>query len=304
MSKNSTLIIRGKHKASHEGHSNHGAWKIAYADFMTALMAFFLMMWLTSATPENVRKGMANYFAPVGNATNITGTSSVLEGGESLESIGNLDKIKFEQSIILPTTNYNNSSKKQESSDSLEESTHPPSFSNESENMSSIKEQQIFEEAQKTLKEAIKQDPTLQKMSDNILINITSEGLKIEVIDKNGSSMFAIGSKQLLDGMTLILKQIAKVIRVLPNQVKITGHTDARPYGTSATYNNWDLSTDRALESRRFLVTSGFPEQRISAVIGKANTELLIPQNPLSSSNRRISILVLRNSPIERQEKP
>ncbi len=304
MSKNSTLIIRGKHKASHEGHSNHGAWKIAYADFMTALMAFFLMMWLTSATPENVRKGMANYFAPVGNATNITGTSSVLEGGESLESIGNLDKIKFEQSIILPTTNYNNSSRKQESSDSLEESTHPPSFSNESENMSSIKEQQIFEEAQKTLKEAIKQDPTLQKMSDNILINITSEGLKIEVIDKNGSSMFAIGSKQLLDGMTLILKQIAKVIRVLPNQVKITGHTDARPYGTSATYNNWDLSTDRALESRRFLVTSGFPEQRISAVIGKANTELLIPQNPLSSSNRRISILVLRNSPIERQEKP
>jgi chemotaxis protein MotB len=304
MSKNSTLIIRGKHKASHEGHSNHGAWKIAYADFMTALMAFFLMMWLTSATPENVRKGMANYFAPVGNATNITGTSSVLEGGESLESIGNLDKIKFEQSIILPTTNYNNSSRKQESSDSLEESTHPPSFSNESENMSSIKEQQIFEEAQKTLKEAIKQDPTLQKMSDNILINITSEGLKIEVIDKNGSSMFAIGSKQLLDGMTLILKQIAKVIRALPNQVKITGHTDARPYGTSATYNNWDLSTDRALESRRFLVTSGFPEQRISAVIGKANTELLIPQNPLSSSNRRISILVLRNSPIERQEKP
>jgi chemotaxis protein MotB len=304
MSKNSTLIIRGKHKASHEGHSNHGAWKIAYADFMTALMAFFLMMWLTSATPENVRKGMANYFAPVGNATNITGTSSVLEGGESLESIGNLDKIKFEQSIILPTTNYNNSSRKQENSDSLEESTHPPSFSNESENMSSIKEQQIFEEAQKTLKEAIKQDPTLQKMSDNILINITSEGLKIEVIDKNGSSMFAIGSKQLLDGMTLILKQIAKVIRALPNQVKITGHTDARPYGTSATYNNWDLSTDRALESRRFLVTSGFPEQRISAVIGKANTELLIPQNPLSSSNRRISILVLRNSPIERQEKP
>ena len=143
MSKNSTLIIRGKHKASHEGHSNHGAWKIAYADFMTALMAFFLMMWLTSATPENVRKGMANYFAPVGNATNITGTSSVLEGGESLESIGNLDKIKFEQSIILPTTNYNNSSRKQENSDSLEESTHPPSFSNESENMSSIKEQQI-----------------------------------------------------------------------------------------------------------------------------------------------------------------
>jgi chemotaxis protein MotB len=307
MNKNSTLIVR-KHRASHEGHSSHGAWKIAYADFMTALMAFFLMMWLTSATPENVRKGMANYFAPVGNATNITGTSSVLEGGESLQDIGNLEKMKFEQSILSPTTNYNSSSKKQESSTLLEEST-PPSSSPEktsssSENMSGLKEQQVFEEAQKTLKEAIMKDPALQKMSDNILINIASEGLKIEIIDKNGANMFAVGGKKMLDGMTIVLRQVAKIIRILPNQINVTGHTDSRPYGANATYNNWDLSTDRALESRRFLVASGFPEQKIASVVGKASNELLIPQDPLSSSNRRISILVLRNTPFERQEKP
>lgn len=307
MKKSNTLIIRGKHKSSHEGHSSHGVWKIAYADFMTALMAFFLMMWLTSATPENVRKGMANYFAPVGNATNISGTSSVLEGGQSLEEIGNLEKMKLEQSIFSSTTNYNSASKKQDASGVLKGSA-PPSPSSEtqplvSENLSALKEQHVFEEAQKTLKESIMKDPALQKMSDNILINITAEGLKIEIIDKNGANMFAIGGKQMLQNMTIVLRQIAKVIRVLPNQINVTGHTDARPYSASATYNNWDLSTDRALESRRFLVNSGFPEQRISSVIGKASNDLLTPQDPLSSTNRRISILVLRNTPIETQEK-
>lgn len=302
MSKNNNIIIRGKHKSGHGGHGgSHGAWKIAYADFMTALMAFFLMMWLTSSTPENVRKGMANYFAPVGNAINISGTSSVLEGGQSLEDIGNLEKMKLEQSIFSPITNYNSSSKKEENSEVQDSSSPSPS---PSKSMSALKEQQIFEEVQKILKESIVKDPLLQKMSDNILINVTSEGLKIEIIDKNGENMFAVGSKQMLTGMTLALTKIGKIIRILPNQINVTGHTDARPYGASATYNNWDLSTDRALESRRFLVSSGFPEQKIASVVGKASNELLTPQDPLSSSNRRISILVLRNKPIEKKKKP
>lgn len=302
MSKNNNIIIRGKHKSVHGGHGgSHGAWKIAYADFMTALMAFFLMMWLTSSTPENVRRGMANYFAPVGNAINISGTSSVLEGGQSLEDIGNLEKMKLEQSIFSPTTNYNSSSQKQENSEVQDPSSPPPT---PSESMSALKEQQVFEEVQKTLKESILKDPVLQKMSDNFLINVTSEGLKIEIIDKNGANMFAVGGKQMLTEMTLALAKIAKIIRVLPNQINVTGHTDARPYGASATYNNWDLSTDRALESRRFLVSSGFPEQKIASVVGKASNELLTPQDSLSSSNRRISILVLRNKPIEKKKKP
>lgn len=304
MSKNNNIIIRGKKNHSHESHGSHGVWKIAYADFMTALMAFFLMMWLTSATPENVRKGMANYFAPVGNAINISGTSSVLEGGQSLEDIGNLEKMKLEQSIFSPTTNYNASPKQQGDADDQDqiEPTLPTPDSKKanSENSAALKEQQVFEEAQKTLKESIIKDPVLQKMSDNILINITPEGLKIELTDKNNTNMFAIGGKQLLDGMTLTLTQITKVIKLLPNQINITGHTDARPYGANAAYNNWDLSTDRALEARRFLVTSGFPEQKIASVVGKASNELLNPSDPLASSNRRISILVLR----QHQEKP
>lgn len=305
MRKNNNIIIRGKKKQSHEGHGSHGVWKIAYADFMTALMAFFLMMWLTSATPENVKKGMANYFAPVGNAINISGTSSVLEGGQSLEDIGNLEKMKLEQSIFSPTTNYNSSPKQPgnaDDQDQIELTLLTPENKRANavnknatdDNSPALKEQQVFEEAQKTLKESIIKDPVLQKMSDNILINITSEGLKIELTDKNNTNMFAIGGKQLLDGMTLALAQIAKVIRLLPNQINVTGHTDARPYGANAIYNNWDLSTDRALESRRFLVASGFPEQKIASVVGKASNDLLNPSDPLAPSNRRISILVLR----------
>jgi chemotaxis protein MotB len=107
----------------------------------------------------------------------------------------------------------------------------------------------------------------------------------------------------MLSEMRLALDKVTKVIKTLPNKINVTGHTDARPYGANATYNNWDLSTDRALESRRFLVESGFPESKIAAVVGKASNDLLNSKDPFSSSNRRISILVLRNGSIEKGKK-
>lgn len=307
MSKNKSVIIKGKHKHGHESHKSHGAWKIAYADFMTAMMAFFLMMWLTSSMPENIRRGVATYFAPVGASANVAGTASILEGGQSLEDVGALDKMKLEQSIFSPTTNYNAAPKnkaaeKPTSNESYDETTgsNPDS---ESTSESAAKEQRIFEEAQKALKESILKDPVLQQISDNIQIKITSEGLKIELIDKDNTNMFAIGSKEMLPNMRSALAQIAKIIKVLPNKINVTGHTDARPYGANANYNNWDLSTDRALESRRFLVASEFPESKIASVVGKASNDLLDSKDPFSSSNRRISILVLRNASIEEGKK-
>jgi chemotaxis protein MotB len=302
MNKTKPIIIRGKQKDSHEDHKSHGVWKIAYADFMTALMAFFLMMWLTSSMSENIRKGVATYFAPVGASANVAGTSSILDGGQSLEDVGALDKMKLEQSIFSPTTNYNASPKNK----ATDEPTSTESYDNKgskSEAESAEKEQHVFEEAQNALKESILKDPALQQMSENILISITSEGLKIELIDKNNTNMFAVGSKQMLPNMQLALRQIATIITVLPNKINVTGHTDARAYGANAAYNNWDLSTDRALESRRFLVTSGFPESKIASVVGKASNDLLDSKDPFASSNRRISILVLRNGSIEEGKK-
>ncbi|MBH1989634.1 MAG: OmpA family protein [Alphaproteobacteria bacterium] len=303
MSKNKTLIIRGKHKHGHEDHKSHGVWKIAYADFMTALMAFFLMMWLTSSMPENIRKGVATYFALVGASANVAGTNSILEGGQSLEEIGVLDKMKLEQSIFSPTTNYNAAPKNKSTEEPTSTESYDETTGSNSDAESAAKEQRVFEEAQQALNESILKDPVLQQLSENILISITPEGLKIELIDKNNTNMFTVGSKQMLPEMRTALSQVAKVIRVLPNKINITGHTDARPYSANAAYNNWDLSTDRALESRRFLVASEFQESKIAPVVGKASNDLLNSKDPLSSSNRRISILVLRNAPIEKGQK-
>lgn len=303
MSQNKTPIIRGKNKHHHEAHKSHGVWKIAYADFMTALMAFFLMMWLTSSMPENIRKGVATYFAPVGASANVAGTASILEGGQSLEDLGALDKMKLEQSIFSPTTNYNAAPKNKATEEPTSTESYDETTGSNSEAESAEKEQHVFEEAQKALKESISKDPVLQQMSENILISITSEGLKIELIDKDNTNMFAVGSKHMLPGMQVALAQIAKVIKVLPNKINVTGHTDDRPYGANAAYNNWDLSTDRSLESRRFLVASGFPESKIASVVGKASNDLLDSKDPFSSSNRRISILVLRNASIEEGKK-
>lgn len=290
MSKNTNIIIKGKQQ-KHESHGSHGVWKIAYADFMTALMAFFLMMWLTSSMPENIRKGMANYFASIGASSNVTGTSAVLDGGDSLEDIGNLEKVKLEESIFISATTHHSSPKtKVDPEDSNTKAGGSEVENNEE------KEQRVLEAAQRALQKAIERDPILKQISDNIIISITHEGLKIELIDKSEKNMFEIGSKQLLDGMKTALVQISKVIQMLPNKVNITGHTDSRAYGATASYNNWDLSTDRALEARRFLVVAGFPESKVAAVVGKASNELLDPEKPLSSSNRRISILVLRNA--------
>jgi chemotaxis protein MotB len=304
---NHNNIIRGsKHSKHEESHGSHGMWKIAYADFMTAMMAFFLMMWLTSSVAENIRKGIANYFAPIGVSVDILGTDSVLDGGESLEKLGNLDNMTLEQTIFSQTINYTTTAKSKETSESKNQQTDPTNSTKQQSdaNKNASKEQEIFKEAQKTLKESLLKDPDLQKISDSVLIDITDEGLKIELVDKDGMNMFAVGSKQMLDHMKLALTQIVKVISVLPNNIKITGHTDARPYGANATYNNWDLSTDRALESRRFVAVIGFPEAKIASVVGKASNDPLNPEDPFAPANRRISILVLRNTPIPERKIP
>lgn len=292
-------IIRGTKRSPHEEtHGSHGMWKIAYADFMTAMMAFFLMMWLTSSVAENIRKGIADYFAPIGVSADIVGADSILDGGDRLEELGKLDNMTLEQTIFPPIISYTPNKK---APDSTESKAPAPSSNTKKKNnertKNTSKEQVVFEEAEKALKESLTKNPDLQKISDSILIDITDEGLKIELVDKDGMNMFTIGGKQMLDHMRLALLQIVKVIQVLPNKITVTGHTDARPYGANANYNNWDLSTDRALESRRFLVSAGFPESKIAAVVGKASNDLLNIQNPLAPSNRRISILVMRNEP-------
>jgi chemotaxis protein MotB len=300
MKKPASLIIIKKHNAEHE-HKSHGVWKIAYADFMTALMAFFLMMWLTSSVSENIRQGLSNYFAPIGASTNTLGTDSVLDGGKSLDELGSLNNMALEESIFPQTPEYKGANKFESSSEGQKEIKDQKEKDAVFEHIK--KEEVVFEEVQKTLKNIFTQNKDLKQYEDQVIANITSEGLNIELIDKAGKNMFVVGGKDVLSHTKVLLAQISKVINILPNKVKITGHTDARPYGANASYNNWDLSTDRALVSRRLLVQYGLAENKIMAVVGKASMELLNEKDPFAPANRRISIVVLRNAPISGEQK-
>lgn len=294
------------HKHHEEDHGSHGMWKIAYADFMTALMAFFLMMWLTSSVTENIRKGLSNFFAPIGASSNVIGTDSLLEGGQDFETIGSVENLTLEQNIFPqpPTYSSTKTQEKPNTNKSNNGATEHSGAQNDStaKNLAK-KEELVFQETEKKLKESFEKDPALEKLADNLKIKITPEGLHIELIDKDGLNMFQIGSAEMLDHTKAAFQKIASLVKLLPNKINITGHTDARPYSKGISYTNWDLSTDRALAAKRYMSSISFPEEKINGITGKSSNQLLDPGNPLAPSNRRISILVLRNFPQTQENK-
>ena len=160
-------------------------------------------------------------------------------------------------------------------------------------------EEREFEEAEQELREALRDTPELQEFKDNILIDRTPDGLRVQLIDQDEREMFPLGSHEMYDHTKELLAQITQVIGQLPNPIAVSGHTDATPYRTDTGYGNWELSTDRANASRRELIRAGLPEGRIVTVAGKADTDLLFPEDPTSPSNRRISITLLRAQPTD-----
>lgn len=322
------IMVGGGHK-KHEDHGSHGAWKIAYADFMTAMMAFFLMMWLTSSVSENVRRGISTYFAPIGASTNIFGTDALLEGGENLDILGNLQNMTLENQIFPDTPVYDlsndqqgdgkqkggatdtspsNSSHRQ--SQEIVENVSKAGGSSlsdkkaESGNNKSDKDSKggigVGEDAYKKtlglIKEAIDKDATLTKFKDNIVTQIMPDGLKIELIDKKRLSMFEVGSSSMLPEMKMVLSKLGTLLSILPHHITITGHTDARAANDTID-KNWDLSALRALAAREVLVASSYPSGKIESVVAKASTEPYDPSDPMSPSNRRISILIMGVDP-------
>ena len=160
------------------------------------------------------------------------------------------------------------------------------------------REEQRLEQAMQEVKQAIQQKIDLKEVAENVRLEITPEGLRIQLLDQDKQTMFPLGSAQLMDHTKKLLDQVAHIVSALPNKITITGHTDATPFrNASAGYGNWELSTDRANASRRELVGSGVSEDRIALVVGKADREPLMPENPAAAQNRRISIVVLRETP-------
>lgn len=286
MSGNQPIIIKKIKKGGHGGHHG-GAWKIAYADFVTAMMAFFLLMWLLNATSEEQKRGIANYFDPITIGERAGGGDGVMMG-ESITS-----QSQSAQSA-MGAVSIQQSKPKDKGMDAGDEKA---SVKTEAEIKQEIEAEAIaFEAIKKDLENAVQNDNDLKEWLSNLMIEETPEGLRIQIIDQKEKSMFPSGSSKMYDHTEKLLQHVARMIRMVPNKLSIAGHTDATPYHTKE-YSNWELSTDRAHASRRVLENSHLSESRFSSVVGRESKELFIKNDPSAPQNRRISITLLRKYP-------
>lgn len=275
------IIIKRIKKVS--GGAHGGAWKVAYADFVTAMMAFFMLLWLLNSTSQEQKEGLADYFTPTTSSTSSESGAGDILGGTSLNSDGAQSSAV---SVSIPTTTT-------ESKDQSTESSSEDDFAD----IAAKKEQDYFEQMAEDLKIAIQESPELAELEDQVLIDITEEGMRIQLVDKDNRAMFRPGTANLYKYAEKVISKIATVVMKMPNRISISGHTDASAFTSRENYSNWELSADRANASRRVLTKSSVTSNRIAEVLGMAATDPLLPDNPLRPENRRITILLLRESP-------
>lgn len=278
------------------GHGHHGgAWKVAYADFVTAMMAFFLLMWLINTTSPEQKRGIADYFAPASVSRSTSGSGGILEGtsfgqdgGKSGGAVAVVVKVTPEDKKTSEDTKPADPASAEDMRRSAEDI--------ESEEQAAA-EQREFEQAEMSLRQAMQDMPDLAELSKQILIDITPEGLRLQLIDQEGRPMFAPGSAEPTDRVKRLMMEVARIVLKLPNRITIAGHTDAGDFQGANGYTNWELSADRANASRKILMGNGVPADRIYQVSGKAGSEPLLPEDPYASANRRITIVLLREAP-------
>ena len=287
------IIIIKKVKKVAGGHHG-GAWKVAYADFVTAMMAFFLLLWLLNVTTDEQKALISSYFSPADPRISQTtsGSGGVL-GGLTMSAEGTLTNTQDPVSANPATP----------AAEIGEEGAEPDTGKSVEDVMSEKIEAQSFHEAAEELKKAMESTPELKELAQNLLVDMTPEGLRIQIVDQEGKPMFALGSADPLPPARLLMMTIAKVVMDLPNKISVRGHTDSKPYGAGATYTNWELSSDRANASRRVLLEGKLDIERIENVQGKADREHLVTDDPLSARNRRISIILLKQSLVKGVEK-
>lgn len=272
-----------------EGHGGHhgGAWKVAYADFVTAMMAFFLLLWLLGATTEKQRKGIADYFAPTLIDTHAIGMggSGVL-GGESLMSNNKLGPKAAAAAIAtvgMPTNPVKGGP----------QAGMGKKGSLRSSPASRAEDAKSFEETRRQVIARIMKSADLAKLAKHIRFVRTSEGMRIDLVDDADYSMFASGTTTLDTRAADLIGMIAGSIRSTANPIMIRGHTDSVPYGDPRAMNNWMLATGRAEATRRRLALGGIPESRFERIEGVADREPMIADNPGDPRNRRVAITLL-----------
>ncbi|MCB6183608.1 flagellar motor protein MotB [Leeia sp. TBRC 13508] len=259
-------------KKINKGHGGHhgGAWKIAYADFVTAMMAFFLLMWLLGSVSKGKLSGISDYFN--------TPLKVALQGGDSTGNAssiipgGGQDLQKISGEVARGQNTANDSEKK----------------------IKQAAEKLNFEKIRESIEEAIQKNPDMAQFKNQLLIDMTPEGLRIQLVDEQSRPMFGTGSAKLQDYSVQLLHDLGKLLNEVPNKVSLSGHTDSLAYTSGDKgYSNWELSADRANASRREMIAGGLQEGKILRVVGLGPAVPLDEQNPDAPINRRISIIVL-----------
>ncbi len=277
------IIIKRVKKGGHAVHG--GAWKIAYADFVTAMMAFFLLMWLLGSTAKGELQGIAAYFSSPLKVAMTGGdgagnSSSVIPGG------GN-DLSKVHGQVRRSDSDSTNTSRRMNIENAKAEQAR--------------QDQMRIKALQAKIDSVITENLKLREYKSQIRIDITPDGLQIQIVDDQNRPMFDSGSALVKPYMRDILREIGSALNGVENRISLAGHTDAAPYGNGDRgYSNWELSADRANASRRELVAAGMPDAKLGRVVGLAASDLLDPSNPRAPVNRRITITVLTREAEER----
>lgn len=358
---NQAPVIIKKIKKGGEGHHG-GAWKVAYADFVTAMMAFFLLLWLLNVTTAEQKMGIADYFSPASPSKQASGAGGVL-GGRTITVDGAQINQNSPPQLTVPVPSLPAAANAEEQVDDFKYSARGRpdgdkdklGYSDQDKmggigdgnriggigdnaEMKQVTQEQVdqalarlamatggryqadkdgdgkldkeeqeelqdelrkleqrqFQKAEAELRQAIQQVPELQALQQSLMIDQTREGLRIQLVDQEGYSMFPSGSAQMFPATAQIMAQVAQAVGKLPNRLSISGHTDSTPFSAGSSRTNWDLSTERANASVRALIAAGIPENRIEEVTGRADRDHLFPDDPKSPRNRRVSIVLLR----------
>jgi chemotaxis protein MotB len=266
------IIVKKVVEAAHGGHHG-GAWKIAYADFVTAMMAFFLLLWILGATDEDQRRGLADYFTPtlIEYKQNSAGSNGIL-GGDSIVAADNYPHQAGQtgsRAITIP----------RDATGGVSEGAAPRS-----------QDREQFGRLRAELMRRIENDPELRNLRGHVSFSESEEGLRIDLMDEADFSMFRVGTAQLLPQARRLVQEVARAIGGMPNSVVVRGHTDSLPYSGGQTMNNWMLSTARAESTRETLQASGVPVDRIARIEGVADRQPFVPGDRYDPRNRRISV--------------
>ncbi len=276
------IIIKKVKKAAHAHHG--GAWKIAYADFVTAMMAFFLLMWLISMTTKEQKTGLAEYFAPAALSLSNSGAGGMLMG-TALDTSGNRSSALRDTAMGTPTKE--DGARQTNSGRASDRALSRPTNGVDAQHSAMV-----------SLRQALQNMPEIAELSRNIVIEPTHEGLNISLVDQQGRSMFPEGSVHPYERTRLVLVALTPTLRRLPNRLTLTGHTASIRPGSVQAVDFWSLTAGRALAVQEILSGAGLPNDRFASVVGRADTEPLFTDNPYIPANRRVTITLLSEAPL------